>query len=91
MVQSFLAVQRGFDHHKSLVIICNVPDTGSTITKYGMKTQLIHTLNFVEVTFFLLGQQMRVSVFSGIHFSDKQRLEPVVSTRSVVGGRKAPI
>ena len=37
MDQSFLAVQRGFNHQKSLVIVRNVPDTGSTYTKYGMK------------------------------------------------------
>lgn len=39
---------------------------------------MIQTLYFVQIAVFLLGEQMRVSVFSGVNLSDKQRLEPAV-------------
>lgn len=41
---------------------------------------MIQTLYFVQIVVFLLGEQMRVSVFSGVNLSDKQRLEPAVFT-----------
>lgn len=40
------------------------------------------TLYFIQIAVFLLGEQMRVSVFSGIDLSDKQRLEPAVFAES---------
>lgn len=56
-------------------------------TCYGM----IQTLYFVQIVVFLLGEQMRVSVFSGVNLSDKQRLEPAVFAEryeAPVGSRK---
>lgn len=51
------------------------------------KSQKIHTLYFVQVVVFLLGKQMRVSIFSGVNLSYKQRLEPAVFTVT----REAPV
>lgn len=46
-----------------------------------------HTLYFVQVVVFLLGEQVRVSVFSGVDLSNKKRLEPAVFTET----RAAPV
>lgn len=52
---------------------------------------MIQTLYFVQIVVFLLGEQMRVSVFSGVNLSDKQGLEPAVFAEryeAPVGSRK---
>lgn len=41
------------------------------------------TLDFVQVAFFVFGQQVGVGIFSGIHFPHKQGLEPALLSVSV--------
>lgn len=43
-----------------------------------IQLHIIHTLYFVQIVVFLLGEQVRMSVLSRVNFSDKQRFEPTV-------------
>ena len=42
-----------------------------------------HTLDFVEVVVFFLGQKVGVGIFSGVDLSNEERFEPAVFTVSV--------